>query len=351
MWGKGCVSSLFLHERIFTLTAKIIVGNSMDALPTLPERFFQTCITSPPYWGLRDYGIDDQLGLERLHDCLGWATGNPCGECYVCHTVAWAREVRRVLRDDGTLWVVIGDSYASGKGTCYNPGGGKDSLGQNRKAAGAHPLDRGNKSELAAGGLKPKDLVGIPWRVALALQADGWWLRSDIIWAKPNPMPESVRDRPTKAHEYIFLFAKSAKYYWDQEAVREGASGRACGNRTYKYDGVPGMETKQGILAVADKPYFKRNIRTVWTVATKPFPEAHFATYPPALVETMIKASTKEGDTVLDPFTGAGTTGLVADRLGRKFRGIELNPEYAEMAERRIKDDAPLLVNITVEGI
>lgn len=340
--------------------SRIIVGNCMDVLQTLDAESVQACITSPPYWGLRDYGVDDQLGLERVHDCLGWATGEPCGECYVCHTVAWAREVRPVLRDDGVLWVVIGDSYASGKGTCYNPGGGENSLGQNRKALGAHPLDRGNKSELEASGLKPKDLVGIPWRVALALQADGWWLRSDVVWAKPNPMPESVTDRPTKAHEYIFLFAKSAKYYWDQDAVREPAvyysAFKAPGNKhsgpvdaenplsrngTGQYDGYYAGRENEIIPTGANG----RNIRTVWTVATKPYSGAHFATFPTTLVETMIKASTKEGDTVLDPFTGAGTTGLVADRLGRAFVGIELNPEYAEMARRRIVADAPLLAS------
>lgn len=372
------------------MTTKIIVGDCLDVLPTLEAESVQACITSPPYWRLRDYGVNEQLGLERLHDCLGWATGDPCGECYVCHTVAWAREVRRVLKDDGTLWVVIGDSYASGKGKCYNPGGGENSLGQNRKAAGAHPLDRGNKSELEASGLKPKDLVGIPWRLALALQADGWYLRSDVIWAKPNPMPESVRDRPTRAHEYVFLLAKSQRYYWNQAAVKEPAvidhdSGNGYKREeqfSYRDDNGPhendkpwkakrkardsfkrnGSKREQAMFGQSmgtHRPNRKesewdiqtRNIRTIWTAATHPFPEAHFATYPPALVEIMIKASTKEGDTVLDPFGGAGTTALVASRLSRNSVLIELNPEYATMAERRIRDDAPMLVNVTLEGI
>lgn len=396
------------------MSSQIVIGNCMDVLPTLPEKSVQSCITSPPYWGLRDYGVDDQLGLERVHDCLGWATGNPCDECYVCHTVAWAREVRRVLRDDGTLWVVIGDSYCGYKGTNYGINPQLSHLQKNSKIPTSHMIGTPQAS-----GLKPKDLVGIPWRVALALQADGWWLRSDVIWAKPNPMPESVRDRPTKAHEYIFLFSKNARYYWDAEAVKEPAvtdhlpgSGHTFTD-TRKNHGTGGGNS--GIPDLLDKYRSEglpttRNIRTVWTVATHPYPEAHFATYPPALVETMIKASTSEygccpkcgkawervivptghvnkrelahcpnnsdtktdstgwapttqangqwrpgctcdaGEpipcTILDPFIGAGTTGLVADRLGRAFVGIELNPEYVEMAERRIRADAPLLVEM-----
>ena len=201
---------------------------------------------------------------------------------------------------------------ASGKGTCYNPGGGSSSLGQDRKAAGAHPLDRGNKSTLAKSGLKPKDLVGIPWRVAFALQADGWWLRSDIIWHKPNPMPESVTDRPTKAHEYLFLLTKAERYFYDAEAVKEPA---VCSST------------------------MMRNKRDVWTINTQPFPEAHFATFPEELPELCIKAGCPEGGIVLDPFAGSGTTLLVAQRLGRIGWGIELKPEYADIAARRLAQE------------
>ena len=386
---------------------RILTGNVFDVLPTLPDRSVQSCITSPPYWGLRDYGVPGQLGLEKTP------------QEYVTNLVAVFREVRRVLRDDGVLWLNLGDSFASGKGTCYNPGGGENSLGQERKAAGAHPLDRGNKSTLSAVGLKPKDLVGIPWRVAFALQDDGWWLRSDIIWSKPNPMPESVTDRPTKAHEYIFLLAKSQRYYWDQEAVREpikpGNNGHIRG-RARTANGALGGENQHHM---EDRHYAEikgAQIRTVWTIATHPYSGAHFATFPPALVEPMVKASTSErgccpkcgkpwervverkpsnpwqervaagaksgslerghnenhgegmshdlyvntttlswrpgcscdaGEpvpcVVLDCFGGAGTTGLVASRLGRDAVLIELNPEYAEMARRRIYEDAPLL--------
>lgn len=340
---------------------RIIVGDCMDVLQTLEAESVQACITSPPYWRLRDYLVDRQLGLERVHDCLGWATGNPCGECYVCDTVRWAREVRRVLKDDGTLWVVIGDSYA---------GSGKGQMGNGNHCA-SHGAKQGtNRGSLVGGlpqsiapGLKPKDLVGIPFRVALALQADGWWLRSDVIWAKPNPMPESVRDRPTRAHEYVFLFAKSKAYFWDREAVKEPAvsdhdsgNGKRGVRDSFKRNESKREQAMFGQSKGTHRPDRKegewdiqtRNLRSVWTIATQPFSEAHFATYPTALVEKMVRASTREGDTVLDPFAGAGTTGLVASRLGRAFVGIELNPEYAEMARRRIVADAPLLASAAV---
>jgi len=264
------------------------------------------------------------------------------------------REVRRVLRDDGTVWLNLGDSYASGKGTCHNPGGGSSSLGKERKDAGVHPLDRGNKSTLAASGLKPKDLVGIPWRVAFALQADGWWLRSDIIWSKPNPMPESVKDRCTKSHEYIFLLSKSKKYYYDQDAIREENKGDS-GWEKQRQSGTAkarGDEKKTGynLQGRTDKTVYEamqshpsgRNKRTVWTVTTKPFKEAHFAVFPPDLIRPCILAGCPKGGTVLDPFFGAGTTGLVAKQEGRQYLGIELNPEYAEMAESRIKGKCPM---------
>ena len=287
------------------------VGDVRDMLRSLPAESVQCVVTSPPYWGLRSYGTEPQVwggepncehewleeerrcqtggdqttSLKQISNkgsqiakvagivgtcsrCGAWRGElglEPTPELFVEHIVEVFREVRRVLRSDGTCWVNLGDSMASGKGTCYNPGGGSSSLGQDRKAAGAHPLDRGNKSTLAKSGLKPKDLVGIPWRVAFALQADGWWLRSDIIWHKPNPMPESVTDRPTKAHEYIFLLTKSARYFYDAEAVKEeavkgSANAGARNYRTYAengraYEGQSEQDASTG-----------RNKRTVWTI-------------------------------------------------------------------------------------
>jgi DNA modification methylase len=208
------------------MTITILQGDVVEQLRTLPDCSVQCVCTSPPYWGLRDYGVEGQIGLEKTP------------EGYTQKMVDVFREVRRVLRDDGTLWLNLGDSYASGKGTCYNPGGGEESLGQERKAEGCHPLDRGNKSTLSESGLKPKDLVGIPWRVAFALQSDGWYLRSDIIWSKPNPMPESVTDRPTKAHEYVFLLSKKAKYYYDADAVREPLQECSIERAKYGWNGT-----------------------------------------------------------------------------------------------------------------
>ncbi len=287
----------------------IHTGNALDILKTLPDRSIHACITSPPYWGLRDYGIRDQLGLENTP------------EAYVQKLVEIFSEVRRVLHDDGTLWLNMGDSYASGKGTCRNPGGGKNSL--SRK--GAYPLDKGNVSVLKACGLKQKDLVGIPWRVVFALQADGWYLRSDIIWHKPNPMPESVKDRPTKSHEYIFFLTKSRKYYFDQEAVKEPTTGNAhhrgngvnpkaqnwrtpAGWDTSTGKGGHGSFHKQGrekghiikprqnesFSATVTNIIASRNLRSVWTITSEPFPGNHFATFPQKLIEPCIKAGTSE---------------------------------------------------------
>lgn len=296
---------------------QILQGDALERLKGLPGESVNCCITSPPYWGLRDYGVSGQIGLERTP------------EEYVGRLVEVFREVRRVIREDGTLWLNLGDSY-----NAYNGNRGTDSpYGGDRRAKEHHfPTGYG----LGAPNLKPKDLCGIPWRVAFALQADGWYLRQDIIWHKPNPMPESVTDRCTKAHEYVFLLAKAERYYYDAEAIKEDASGRSCGNRTYKYDGVPGMETKQGILAVADKEYHTRNRRSVWTIATSPFPEAHFAVFPEELVQPCILAGCPEGGLVLDPFMGSGTVAQVALKAGRRYIGIELNPEYIKIAEARI---------------
>ena len=299
-------------------------GDALSVLKTMPDQSINTCVTSPPYWGLRDYGVDGQLGLE------------PTPAEYVANLVEVFREVKRVLRDDGTLWLNLGDSYASGG--MSNPsskstlGGGKD-LG-----AADYSITR-----KVPNGLKSKDLVGIPWRVALALQADGWYLRSDIIWHKPNAMPESVTDRPTKAHEYIFLLSKSQKYYYDADSIKEPSSDLEKSKKRYE---KPFGEKKAEELLKTNQVHTrtigmreidgKRNKRTVWTVPTQPFPEAHFAVYPPALITPCILAGCPVGGTVLDPFAGSGTTLLVAIQHHRKAIGIELNPEYVEIAKRRL---------------
>jgi DNA modification methylase len=296
----------------------IICGDALTELRKLPDESVHCCVTSPPYWGLRDYGVAGQFGLEKTP------------EEYVAKMVEVFREVRRVMRKDGTLWLNLGDSYAANRS--YQVPDSKWS-------------DVGNsKSSTVPIGLKPKDLVGIPWRVAFALQADVWYLRSDIIWAKPNPMPESVRDRPTKAHEYLFLMAKSERYYYDAEAVREpGAEpGRQRNDRMGGASGHIVRHSPGGMMGASSS----RNLRSVWTITTQPYPEAHFATYPPKLIEPCILAGCPEGGTVLDPFAGSGTTGAVAQLLGRRFIGIELNPEYVKLAERRIaaaKRDTALL--------
>lgn len=295
-------------------------------------------MTSPPYWGLRDYGHDDQLGLEAT----------PAE--YVEAMVGVFRQVHRVLRDDGTLWLNLGDSYIT------KPHGkrGANSFDPKYAAARDRGGARGNSANRSPQpGLKHKDMAGIPWRVAFALQADGWYLRSDIIWAKPNPMPESVTDRPTKAHEFVFLLAKQARYFYDNDAIAEPVVMKPQRRSVPHKRRVPGRNrTGQPpdtftSSAPRDEPGTDsangmRNRRTVWTFPTRPFPDAHFAVMPTALVEPCVLAGCPEGGTVLDPFAGAGTVGLVARRLRRHFIGIEINPEYADMARRRIEDDAPM---------
>lgn len=262
--------------------SRIIVGDAREVLPALPGESVQCCVTSPPYWSLRDYGVEGQIGAEEdPHD-------------YISHLCAVFDEVRRILRPDGTFWLNIGDSYTSGGRTWRAP----DKKNGGRAMHYRPPTPAG---------LKPKDLIGVPWRVAFALQAAGWYLRSDIIWYKPNCQPESVRDRPTQSHEYLFLFTKSERYYYDTEAVREPRD-----------DG-------KGL----------RNRRSVWQVNTTPCPEAHFATFPPELVEPCILAGSEPGATVLDPFFGTGTVGAVARKHGRACTGIELKREYAELALSR----------------
>jgi len=305
------------------MEATILVGDVLQRLSDIPDGSVQCCVTSPPYWGLRDYGQDGQLGLESTP------------EAYVGNMVAVFREVRRVLADDGVCWLNLGDSYngSGGAGGDYSPGGLKE----------GQPKYPGRKIVT----LKPKDLVGIPWRVAFALQADGWWLRQDIIWHKPNPMPESVTDRCTKAHEYLFMLTKSSRYYYNNEAIKEpvkqdwGTRNRTNGK--YHNEGS-GLTPHSGL----EKSYEKANKRSVWSITTKPFKGAHFAVMPEALCEPPILASSRPGDLVLDPFTGSGTVAVVALRHNRNFIGTELNPEYAEIAKTRISNANPLMNEVNI---
>jgi DNA modification methylase len=301
-------------------TWQILTGDAIAQLATLADGSVQTCVTSPPYWGLRDYGHVGQIGLE------------PTPEAFVAALVATFAAVKRVLAADGTLWLNLGDSYVNAKGES----GGQDEKQQARRF-GVRPQDGAPPS-----GLKRKDLVGIPWRVAFALQADGWYLRQDIIWHKPNPMPESVTDRCTKAHEYLFLLSKAPRYYFDAEAMQEpgvypagtmGAKGSVTRSKTPFVNGrLPEYKEYNG----------QRNKRSVWTVNTQPYAGAHFATFPEKLIEPCILAGSKPGDLVLDPFCGSGTTGAVALRHQRNFVGVELNPEYVKLARLRIGAVAPL---------
>ena len=471
------------------MKATILVGDVLDRLRGMADESVSCVVTSPPYWGLRDYGIPPTQWPEIAFEIMAGlgAVTVPAMECclglepspiaFVGHCVEVFRAIRRILRPDGVLWCNMGDCYATGAGKVGEcPGGGErgarwsgdierlrdakrgyrgDRLENGRgdqpailrvktradrdgTHAGKHtaitamgPMTQPNRMPLA--GLKPKDLVGMPWRIAFALQADGWWLRQDIIWSKPNPMPESVTDRCTKAHEYLFLLTKSARYYFDQEAILEPCSpgtharlsqdveaqigserahaggktngnmkavGRHLpGNKTHKgttayLEGDERQRTKAGLVdyatrmrtnykgsipgrqdgpgqdrrqperklaevgsgtknngsfdaAMAIMPE-KRNKRSVWEIATQPYSEAHFATFPEALVEPCILAGSKPGDTVLDPFAGSGTTGAVALRYHRDFIGIELNPEYAKLAEKRIGKEAPMFNEVIV---
>ena len=310
------------------------IGDCLDVLKDLPESHFHTCVTSPPYFGLRDYGADGQIGQETTP------------EDYVAKMVEVFRAVRRCLRDDGTLWVNLGDTYASAWPCNRRNVIGTGSLPNGKREARPPRLGPG---------LKEKDLIGIPWRVAFALQADGWYLRQDIIWNKPNPMPESVRDRCTKAHEYIFLLAKSPNYFFDADAIREphaspysrdaiakngGAGGeRPAGNNFDKQkrytEGEKTPATRAERAALLHP--LGRNRRSVWTVTTKPFKGAHFATYPVELVEPCILAGCPKDGFVLDPFGGSGTTGLAAADLGRNATLIELNPEYGDIIRSRLE--------------
>jgi DNA modification methylase len=391
----------------------IYCGDCRDVLLQLPAGSVHTCVTSPPYWGLRDYGVDGQLGLEPVPDCLGWAGGDRCGECFVCHLVSVFAEVRRALRDDGTLWLILGDTYAGYWGKKYAP----RPFGEDRTPDASTPPNKPSP-DFRHWRVKPKNLMGIPWRVALALQADGWFLRSEIIWSKPNPMPESVRDRPTCSHERLFLLSKSPRYHFDQEAIREpcvsGPSdirkmqlkrARMGGKHKHLDDPLSkaNCRTQIGQRRAVGSPN-GRNRRSVWTVSTKPYSGAHFAVFPPELITPCILAGTSEagccascgapyrriferhrvatrpgretktegrgtaeignrdprrhvtqtrtlywepactcdaGDpvpcTVLDPFLGSGTTAAVAERLGCRCIGIELNEAYCRLAVDRFR--------------
>ncbi len=342
---------------------QILIGDVLEKIKEIPDQYINTVVTSPPYWGLRDYGVDGQIGLEETL------------EEYIEKIVSVFREVRRVLRDDGTLWLNLGDSYA-----------GSGQVSQKQK-----PLDRvyatisgtlsGEQRRIGSvNGLKPKDLVGIPWMVAFALRADGWYLRQDIIWSKPNPMPESVRDRCTKSHEDIFLLSKSRKYYYDADAIREPVTESSIKRLSqnienqigsYRFPGktngsmkavsksvrIPGQTPNtialKRMVGEKDPEYITRNKRSVWTVSTKPFPGAHFATFPPDLIEPCILAGCPREGIVLDPFFGSGTVGIVALKNARHYIGIELNPEYTEMARNRIEYgtvDKEKIINEKLQG-
>ncbi|QET64913.1 DNA-methyltransferase [Citrobacter werkmanii] len=265
-------------------SCKIIVGDAREVIQELDSNIFDCVVTSPPYWGLRDYGNRGQIGAEdNVND-------------YISDLVLLFREIRRTLKDDGTLWLNIGDSYTSGGRTWRD----KDDKNKGRAMTYRPPTPEG---------LKPKDLIGVPWRLAFALQNDGWYLRTDIIWNKPNCQPESVRDRPTRSHEYIFLLSKGKKYYYDWESIKE-----------------PAADPKMG----------KKNRRTVWNINTEPYPGSHFAVYPRAMARLCVLAGSRPGGKVLDPFFGSGTTGIVCQELDRECIGIELNDEYASLAKERL---------------
>lgn len=314
------------------MTWEIKVGNSLDVLQEMPEKSIHCCVTSPPYFALRNYQNDEQIGQEETP------------EEFVENLVEVFRGVKRVLRDDGTLWLNIGDTYSRGnRGKVVPPAGVAATKNDDIKYGdletpklNSHPT------------IKQKDLIGIPWRVAFALQADGWYLRSEIIWHKPNPMPESVKDRPTRAHEHIFLLTKNEKYYYDAESIKTDANPEAAKRakrknfahhrKTDEWAEGSGMQPHSGF----DKEYTKANKRDVWSVPVKSYPGAHFATYPPDLIEPCVLAGCPVDGVVLDPFSGAATTGVVACQKNRNYIGIELNPEYAKLSEDRLSKEAAL---------
>jgi DNA modification methylase len=306
------------------VTVRILLGDSRSAVSHFAEGSVQCCVTSPPYYGLRDYGAADQIGLEQTP------------EAYIAELVSVFAQVKRALRDDGTLWLNLGDSY-NGGGL-----GGGSSKGEGLSGSSNRERQTEVRKTLKVASAKPKDLLGIPWMLAFALREDGWYLRQDIIWHKPNPMPESVTDRPTSAHEHVFLLTKRGRYFYDAEAIAENA---ALGAR--RFNGGHDVGPDRNDNGRSDPSSIEtRNARNVWTIASQAYGGAHFATMPPELVERCIKAGTKKGDLVLDPFSGAGTTALVADRLGRNAVGIEINPEYADLSRERIRGDAGMFGEI-----
>ncbi len=345
------------------MSVQILIGDCREMLANIESGSVQTCVTSPPYFGLRDYGHGGQIGLEDTP------------EAFVAQMVDVFREVRRTLRDDGTLWLNLGDSYNSqaswGRGAeSSGLGGGKPRAwrdGAGRADGKVAARGQRNRNGSSAPGLKVKDLIGIPWMAAFALRADGWYLRSEIIWHKPNCMPESVRDRPTCAHEKLFLFSKSPTYYYDADAIAEAAiysglvgqdaSGfkdpQTFAGKHSKPDKQrghgrrhAGFNDRWDAMSKTEQCGGKRNKRNVWTVPVSGYSGAHFATYPPALIEPCILAGCPVGGTVLDPFGGAGTTGMVADRLQRNAVLIELNPAYAEIARERLLSDAGMFAEV-----
>jgi len=323
------------------MTYQILIGDALEQLRALPDESVDCIVTSPPYWGLRDYGVDGQIGLEASL------------ALFLDRLVAAFIEGRRVLKKTGTCWVNMGDSYASsalsnrsrGKATPRRNGHGK--LQSTREVE--NPPRRPPPA-----GLKPKDLIGQPWRLAFALQDAGWFLRSDIIWHKSNPMPESVYDRPTRAHEYLFLLTKSARYAYDARSIATPVRPKTLTVKTTKGDGTGSLGEKVNAWMAANggrKHPTHANKRTVWSISSRPFKGAHFATFPEKLVEPCILAGCPRGGVVLDPFMGSGTTGVVAQRFGRSFIGIELNPEYAAMADRRLAQAHAAGVQERIEGV
>jgi DNA modification methylase len=303
----------------------IYEGDCIQTMQSWPDKCIQTCITSPPYYGLRDYGHDGQIGLEETPTQ------------YVDKMVEVFREVKRVLSDDGTLWLNLGDSYSSHK-DCKSIG---QTLAKGTTREFAHEIDLGksrirDSKMLKSQGLKNKDLIGIPWMVAFALRKDGWYLRQDIIWNKPNPMPESVTDRCTKSHEYIFLLTKNERYYYDHESIKELANpDKSYRDRdNSKLNNTPGRSKMKGLKS---NHYEMKNKRSVWTISTKPYKGAHFATFPADLIAPCIQAGSPEGGIVLDPFMGSGTTAHTALRLGRKYVGCEINAGYIKLAKKRLE--------------
>jgi DNA modification methylase len=371
--------------------AEVIIGDNRQSLKELPDASVQTVVTSPPYWGLRDYGTANWTGgdesCEHIKDpsktkkfgndefnknrpsreatkLPGYYYKDLCESCgaifednqigleqspddFIEQLCVVFDEVWRVLKDDGTIWVNLGDSYSAMRDSKASP----DSLRTGEGTRVGSAANR-NPENLRKAGLKHKDLVGIPWRFAFAMQARGWYLRSDIIWHKPNPMPESVTDRPTKSHEYIFLMTKSPRYYYDHEAIKEDAiwaEEKRAGKGRLHYDGKRQGEKGTGqenFVSIVDK----KNKRSVWQVNVKGYKEAHFATYPTELIEPCILAGSKEGDTVLDPFSGSGTTGEVALKHGRNYVGLELNPEYAAISEKRITDAVGMFADLEMRN-